>query len=86
MQPVKPINSYEFFVQTDKQHIDFLNKIFEAYEGFGVVRTLDQKSGKIKIITVECFKNEVEMILNDLRDNHNIELEITKQGVWEGIL
>ena len=79
-------NSYEFFVQTDKQHIDFINKIFEAYEGYGVVRTLDQKAGKIKIITVDCFAEDVEKILKDLNDNHNVEIEITKQGIWEGVL
>lgn len=80
------MKSYEFFVQTEKQHIDFINKIFEAYEGYGVVRTLDQKNGTIKIITVDCFAEEVNTILEDLNNNHNIRIEITKQGVWEGII
>ena len=33
--------SYEFFIESEKKHIDFINKIIEAYEGVGVVRTLD---------------------------------------------
>lgn len=80
------MQSYEFYVQTDKNDIDFINKVMEAYEGLGIVRTLDPKAGTVKIVTVDCWKKDVEIILNDMRDNHNIKMEITKQGVWEGIL
>ena len=44
------MKSWEYIIQTRKEHIDFINKIIEAYEGVGNVRTLDNQNGLIKII------------------------------------
>ena len=35
------LGSYEFLIQSRKEDIDFINKVVEAYEGAGVVRTVD---------------------------------------------
>jgi len=43
------LKSWEYIIQTKKEHIDFINKIVEAYEGAGNVRTLDNKNGLVKI-------------------------------------
>lgn len=77
------INSYEFFIQTEKKHIDFINKIMEAYEGLGIVRTIDPKAGKIKIITLEIYKNEIDRILEDL-NKKGVSVEVTEEGIWKG--
>ncbi len=77
--------SYEFFIQTEKRHIDFINKVMEAYEGLGVVRTLDPKNGLIKIISIDIYKELVERILEDLNVK-GVTLKIIKQGPWEGEL
>ncbi len=77
------INSYEFFIQTEKKHIDFINKIMEAYEGLGIVRTIDPKAGKIKIITLEIYKKEIDRILEDL-NKKGIGVEVTEEGIWKG--
>ncbi len=77
------INSYEFFIQTEKKHIDFINKIMEAYEGLGIVRTIDPKAGKIKIITLEIYKKEIDRILEDL-NNKVVGVEVTEEGIWKG--
>lgn len=77
------INSYEFFIQTEKKHIDFINKIMEAYEGLGIVRTIDPKAGKIKIITLEIYKNEIDRILDDL-NKRGVSVEVTEEGIWKG--
>ena len=45
------IKSWEYIIQTKKEHIDFINKIIEAYDGLGNVRTLDNQNGLIKILT-----------------------------------
>ena len=45
------MKSWEYIIQTRKEHIDFINKIVEAYDGLGNVRTLDNNEGLIKIIT-----------------------------------
>ncbi len=79
------MHSYEFYIQSEKKHIDFINKIIEAYEGIGVVRTLDAKEGRIKIISTSDYKDVVRGVLKDL-DERGVTAIITKEGPWEGIL
>lgn len=79
------MKSYEFFIQTRKEDIDFINKIMEAYEGVGVVRTNDPKKGLITIITTTDFKEIAKEIIIDLGKNY-VELEILKEGLWNGNL
>jgi len=62
------LKSWEYIIQTKKEHIDFINKIVEAYEGAGNVRTLDNKNGLIKIITNSYFLNDMDNILERLRE------------------
>ena len=63
------MKSWEYIIQTKKEHIDFINKIVEAYEGVGNVRTLDNKNGLIKIITNSYFLNDMDNILESLSEN-----------------
>jgi len=77
--------SYEFFIQTEKKNIDFINKIIEAYEGIGIVRTLDPKEGTIKIISIDIYKEFIREILADFEKN-NVKAEILKEGPWAGVL
>lgn len=79
------MHSYEFFVQSEKKHIDFINKIIEAYEGVGVVRTLDAQMGNIKIISTSDYADIVRAILEDM-DSRGVTAKITKEGPWEGVL
>ncbi|MGM0508765.1 MAG: DUF4911 domain-containing protein [Fusobacteriota bacterium] len=79
------MKSYEYYIQTRKQDIDFINKIVEAYEGLGIVRTLDAGSGKIKIITNSDHLDEMDKILENLKD-HDVELEVFKKEEWKGII
>lgn len=79
------MTSYEFFIQTEKKNIDFINKIMEAYEGIGIVRTLDPKKGLIKIISIDIYNELVEKILEDLNDR-GVSLKIIKQEPWKGEL
>ncbi len=79
------LKSYEFFVQTERKHIDFINKVIEAYEGFGIVRTLDAKLGTIKIISTEFYADEVRKVISDL-DSNGVYAKITYEGAWKGVL
>ena len=79
------MQSYEFFIESEKKHIDFINKIIEAYEGVGVVRTLDALNGSIKIISTSDYADLVRDIINDL-DARGVTAKIIKEGPWEGIL
>ena len=69
------MRSYEYILDIDKHDIDFINKIVEAYEGLAIVRTLDSKNGKIKILTNEYMKNDVDLLLEKFRKN-GIEFNI----------
>ena len=79
------MRSYEYILDIDKHDIDFINKIVEAYEGLAIVRTLDSKNGRIKILTNEYMKNDVDLLLEKFRKN-GIEFNIISQDFWKGVL
>ena len=79
------MKSWEYIIQTKKEHIDFINKIVEAYEGAGNVRTLDNKNGLIKIITNSYFLNDMDNILERLREK-DVFIEIIEKREWLGVL
>ena len=79
------MKSWEYIIQTKREHIDFINKIIEAYEGVGNVRTLDNQNGLIKIITNSYLIDEMESIINKLRKKE-IMIDILEKREWLGIL
>ncbi len=79
------MKSYEYFIQTERKHIDFINKIMEAYEGLGVVRTLDANRGLIKFITIDTAKKDLDAIIADL-NQRGIKAIVLEEGLWKGEL
>lgn len=79
------MKSYEFLIQSRREDIDFINKIIEAYEGAGVVRTLDPIKAIISVISTEDFKDFVRDVLEDLGKKW-VELKIIEEGPWKGKL
>ena len=79
------LGSYEFLIQSRKEDIDFINKVVEAYEGAGVVRTVDPQKGLINIITTYDFKDFVKFVFVDLR-KYDVVAEIIEEGTWKGSL
>ena len=77
--------SYEFIIQSKKEDIDFINKIVEAYEGAGVVRTLDSTNGIISVISTDDYKDIMREVLIDL-GNRWVDLKIIEEGAWNGTL
>jgi len=77
--------SYEFIIQSKKEDIDFINKIVEAYEGAGVVRTLDSTNGIISVISTDDYKDIMREVLIDL-GNRWVDLKIIEEGAWKGTL
>ena len=61
------MKSWEYIIQTKREHIDFINKIVEAYDGLGNVRTLDNKNGLIKIITNSYLLEDMDKVLKKLQ-------------------
>ena len=79
------MKSWEYIIQTRKEHIDFINKIVEAYDGLGNVRTLDNNNGLIKIITNSYFIDDMDKVIERLRAK-DIHIEILEKREWLGIL
>lgn len=52
--------------------IDFLNRVFEGYDGLGMVSTLDRKEGLVGIWVTPDTQEEVRLIL----ENFTRELEM----------
>lgn len=81
------IDNYECVLKVNKYDIDYINKIVEAYEGLGVIRTLDSKNGIIKIITNVFFENDIKLLFEKL-EKFDIKITILeeKRGAYDGIL
>lgn len=79
------MKSYEFKIQSRKEDIDFINKIIEAYEEVGVVRTNDANAGLITIISTTDYKDLARDIILDLGKNY-VKAEILQEGPWNGVL
>lgn len=79
------MKSWEYIIQTKRENIDFINKIVEAYDGLGNVRTLDNKNGLIKIITNSYLLEDVDKVLEKLQKK-GIEIEIQDRREWLGVL
>ena len=79
------IKSWEYIIQTKKEHIDFINKIIEAYDGLGNVRTLDNQNGLIKILTNSYLLDDMDNAIKTLKQK-NIEIEILEKREWLGVL
>ena len=79
------MKSWEYIIQTKKENIDFINKIVEAYDGLGNVRTLDNKKGLIKIITNSFLLDDMDKVLKKLKE-HDIFIEVLEKREWLGVL
>ena len=81
----KNIISWEYIIQTKKEYIDFINKVIEAYDGLGNVRTLDNQSGLIKILTNSYLLDDIDKAIETLKQK-NIEMEVLEKREWLGVL
>lgn len=77
------LGSYEFLIQSKREDIDFINKIIEAYEGIGVVRTISAEKGLLNVITTYDFKDFLKAVLEDL-NNKWVKAEILEEKPWSG--
>ena len=81
----KNITSWEYIIQTKKEYIDFINKVIEAYDGLGNVRTLDNQSGLIKILTNSYLLDDMDKAIETLKQK-NIEMEVLEKREWLVVL
>ena len=61
------MEEYEYILEVGRENIDIINKITEAYEGIGNVRTIDKKRGLIKILTISYFLDDLDEMLEKIK-------------------
>lgn len=76
------MGSYEYILEVGRNNIDFVNKIIEAHEGIGVLKTIDRQKGIVSIITTDSYILDVKKLIENLI-NYGIEIKYI-QGIWKG--
>ena len=61
------------YLRVDRREICFLKFIFEAYDGISIITTIDSDSGIILLSISPGCEDDVEMILQDLKNDIMIE-------------
>ncbi|WP_277284655.1 DUF4911 domain-containing protein [Sneathia sanguinegens] len=80
------MEEYEYILEVGRENIDIINKITEAYEGIGNVRTIDKKKGLIKILTISYFLDDLDEMLEKIKKKFNINIKIVSKEEWQGVI
>ncbi|MDU4652260.1 DUF4911 domain-containing protein [Sneathia sanguinegens] len=80
------MEEYEYILEVGRENIDIINKITEAYEGIGNVRTIDKKRGLIKILTISYFLDDLDEMLEKIKKKFNINIKIVSKEEWQGVI
>lgn len=59
-------DSVQWRLEVDKKDIAYIVGLFEAYDDFAVVRTLDQSRGLIELMISPDYLDEVRKLLTSL--------------------
>ncbi len=59
-------DSVQWRLEVDKKDIVYIVSIFDAYEDFAVVRTLDQSRGLIELMISPDYLDETQKLLDAL--------------------
>jgi hypothetical protein len=71
-----PEDSYQLELQTPREHIAYLVGLFEAYDHFAVVRTVDSQSGRVELLCSPDYLADIRLLLAHLQSAENIPITI----------
>lgn len=80
------MTEYEYILRVGRENIDIVNKITEAYEGIGNVRTMDNVDGIVKILTNSHFLNDIDEMLEKIYRVYSIKIDIIDKREWQGVI
>ena len=66
-------DSIQWRLEVNKEDIGYLVSIFDAYEHFAVVRTLDQSKGLVELMISPDFIEETQTLLDSLAEEIPIQ-------------
>lgn len=75
---------FEYIIEVGVKNIDLINKITEAYEGIGNVRTIDNSLGIIKILTNKYFIEDIDNMLEKINEHFGIDMMVISKNEWSG--
>ena len=64
---MKHTDSVQWRLEVDKKDIAYIVSIFDSYENFAVVRTLDQSKGLIELMISPDYLEETGQLLDQLK-------------------
>lgn len=70
-------DSVQWILEVDKRDIAYIVGLFEAYDNFAVVRTLDPARGRIELMASPDYTEEITKLLEQL--SNEIPLRILNQ-------
>ena len=63
-----PVDCARWVVELDTKDISYIVGIFESYDDFGIVRTLDARRGHIELLLSPDYVEEVGKLLESLSE------------------
>ena len=67
------MDTVQWCFKVNREDIAYLKFVLESYEGLGVLRTVDPRSGIVEVMVPPGLEEDMEMVLEGLRDEISIE-------------
>jgi len=67
------MDTVQWYFKVNREDIAYLKFVLESYEGLGVLRTVDPRSGIVEVMVPPGLEEDMEMVLKGLRDEISIE-------------
>ena len=78
-----PADSVQWVLEVDKKNIAYIVGIFEAYDHFAVVRTLDPARGHIELMIAPDFERDVAKLVTAL--SGELPLRVLTRLVYKSV-
>ena len=67
------MDTVQWYFRIRRKDIAYLKFILESYEGLGVLRTVDPRSGIVEVMVPPGMERDMEMVLEGLGDEIPME-------------
>ena len=67
------MDTVQWYFRVNRKDIAYMKFVLESYEGLGVFRTVDPRSGIVEVMVPPGLEKDMEMVLEGLRDEIPME-------------
>ena len=67
------MDTVQWYFKINRRDIAYMKFILESYEGLGVLRTIDPRSGIVEVMVPPGLEKDMEMVLEGLGDEISID-------------